>query len=267
MAQCGIAHALGGCHGAVSLSRSSLAQRRDAGATTRTLALPSSFLATRSAALAAGHAYGRSPFELAPRRVPTNGRSSGGRGPAQVTCSVSEGRSGAGGTEWEKEVVVEGNTIKEVLIATDRQQPAAERAGNAAGDAAESVGEATSEVADSVGSAAEEVRDSVGEAAQESQAAAEDAGEAVVDAAQQVGDTVAKQAEKVGDSVADAAGEAAEALGDAAGDVGEQAQSTLEDAQVRIGGQRGRGGQGQASVSCIDPRKIEFWQSSRPNAG
>ncbi|GAQ80553.1 hypothetical protein KFL_000570020 [Klebsormidium nitens] len=146
---------------------------------------------------------------------------------------MSGGRSGAGGTEWEKEVVVEGNNIKEVLIATDRQQPAAaaERAGDAAGDAAESVGEAASEVADSVGSAAEEVRDSVGGAAQESQAAAEDAGEAVVGAAQQVGDTVAEQAEKVGDSVADAAGDAAEALGDAAGEVGEQAQSTLEDAQ------------------------------------
>lgn len=148
---------------------------------------------------------------------------------------MSGGRSGAGGgAEWEKEVVVEGDNIKEILVPTERAQPAAaaRRAGDAAGEAAESVGEAASDVADSVGRAAEEVQDSVGGAAQETQAAAADAGEAVVEGVQQVGDAVAEQAEKVGDSVADAAGDTVEALGDAAGEVGQQAQSTLEEAQV-----------------------------------
>jgi hypothetical protein len=185
----------------------------------------------------------RSSFLAAPVHVLRCGRIPHLRQAGRVACSASGGQGGegpaewkknlviegddikevlknpsaSGAPEWKKDVVVEGDSIKEVLTVADRTQPkpATQQAGDAVQNVAETAGEAAEDVAETAGEAAEDVADTVGRAA----------GDVVDSVGESAGDAV-NTAGEVADTVGEAAGDAADTIGEAVEETGQAAAET-----------------------------------------
>jgi hypothetical protein len=214
----------------------------------------------------------RSSFLAAPVHVLRCGRIPHLRQAGRVACSASGGQGGegpaewkknlvvegddikevlknpsaSGAPEWKKDVVVEGDSIKEVLTVADRTQPkpatqqagvqnVAETAGEAAEDVAETAGEAAEDVADTVGQAAEDVVDTVGDSAGDTAETVGEVADAVGEAAGDAADTIGEAVEETGQAAAETGGQVVRQAQKVGGAVAEQAQEVGESVAEAAG--------------------------------